>query len=247
MRIAALYDIHGNLPALEAVLQEVRREGVDAIVVGGDVIPGPMPAETLDLLRALDLPGHFIHGNGERDVLAVREGTGRTGFPEAYRPMMEWVASQLRADHVEWIASWPATIDVDECGALFCHATPRSDREIFTRRTPDDAPVMRAFDNLIADVVVCGHTHMQFDRRRGNVRIVNAGSAGMPFQPPGAYWLLMDGAQLDLRRTEYDRVDAAVRIRASAYPQAAEFADGNVVTTPSEEGMVERFARASVK
>lgn len=69
-RVAALYDIHGNLPALDAVLDDVRRAGVDCIVIGGDVLPGPMPRETLGVLRGLDVPADFIHGNGDLAVLA---------------------------------------------------------------------------------------------------------------------------------------------------------------------------------
>jgi hypothetical protein len=78
MRVAALYDIHGNLPALEAVLQDVRQADVDQIVVGGDVVPGPMPRETLGRLLDLGLPTHFIYGNGELAILAQMEGA-RTG------------------------------------------------------------------------------------------------------------------------------------------------------------------------
>ena len=74
MRVAAVYDIHGNLPALEAVLEDIRQANVDQIVVGGDVVPGPMPRETLGRLLDLDLPTHFIHGNGELAILAQMAG-----------------------------------------------------------------------------------------------------------------------------------------------------------------------------
>src|SRR6476469_4590189 len=95
MRIAALYDIHGNLPALEAVLGEVREAGVDLVVSGGDVVPGPMPREALASLLNLEIPVQFIHGNGDREVLAVRAGAKTGRFPEAFRPAMEWTARQL--------------------------------------------------------------------------------------------------------------------------------------------------------
>ena len=74
MRVAALYDIHGNLPALEAVLEDIRAADVDQIVVGGDVVPGPMPRETLGRLLKLDVPAHCIHGNGELAILAQMAG-----------------------------------------------------------------------------------------------------------------------------------------------------------------------------
>src|SRR5215208_1664628 len=95
MRIAALYDIHGNLPALEAVLDDVRRAGVDRIVVGGDVVPGPMPAECLAALRQLDMPVECIQGNGDRVTLALMAGGEPAEVPEPYRGVIRWGARQL--------------------------------------------------------------------------------------------------------------------------------------------------------
>ncbi len=135
MRVAALYDIHGNLPALEAVLREVRDAGVERIVIGGDVLPGPMPRECLTRLLDLDLPIQFIQGNGDREVIAP---TG--AVPEAYRESMRWNAAQLSAAETQVLAHWPLTCHtpIDGLGdVLFCHATPRNDTEIFTRLTPD--------------------------------------------------------------------------------------------------------------
>ncbi|MGH9141127.1 MAG: metallophosphoesterase family protein, partial [Thermoanaerobaculia bacterium] len=161
MRVAALYDIHGNLPALEAVLREVRAVGVDRIVVGGDVLPGPMPRESLARLLELDIPTSFIQGNGEREVIAP---TG--AVPEPYGESMRWNAEQLGPSESRQLASWPLTLRmlIDGLGeVLFCHATPRNDVEIFTRVTPDE-PLMPIFGGLDVAVTVCGHTHMQFDR-----------------------------------------------------------------------------------
>jgi diadenosine tetraphosphatase ApaH/serine/threonine PP2A family protein phosphatase len=128
---------------------------------------------------------------------------------------------------------------------LFCHATPRNDTEIFTRLTSDErlAPV---FDGLDVPVVVCGHTHMQFDRTIGTIRVVNAGSVGMPFQEPGAYWLLL-GPDVQLRRTSYDLANAAERIRQTTYPQAEDFAARNVLQPPSERDTLESFSRFELK
>src|SRR5687768_10541371 len=94
MRIAALYDIHGNLPALEAVLDDVRRAGADEIVVGGDVLPGPMPRETLSMLFDLDIPVRLLQGNGDRETVAQLTGTGSSAIPESFREAMRWVAAQ---------------------------------------------------------------------------------------------------------------------------------------------------------
>jgi predicted phosphodiesterase len=243
--IAALYDIHGNLPALEAVLDEVRRIGVDRIVVGGDVVPGPMPRETLARLLELDIPAQFILGNGDRVVRELMVGAESHEFPESFREAMIWNARQLRPTHEAMLASWPATLRVDVPGigdTLFCHATPRNDLDIFTRLTPE-ADLLPLFDGAQVPLVVCGHTHMQFDRAVGGIRVVNAGSVGMPFQAPGAYWLLL-GPGVELRHTPYDLTAAATRIRATGYPGAEQFAADNVLQTPSEQAMVEMFTKA---
>jgi diadenosine tetraphosphatase ApaH/serine/threonine PP2A family protein phosphatase len=158
---------------------------------------------------------------------------------------MRWTAQQLRPEDERLMARWPQTlrVSIDGLGnVLFCHATPRSDTELFTRSTPEDR-LIPIFDGLDAPLVVCGHTHMQFDRTIGDVRVVNAGSVGMPFGEPGAYWLLL-GPEVELRRTSYDVASAAARICGTEYPQAAEFATRNVVQPPSEGEMLELFRRA---
>jgi putative phosphoesterase len=244
MRIAAIYDIHGNLPALEAVLEEIRQADVDRIVVGGDVVPGPMPRETLSCLLDLDIPIQLIQGNGEVAVLAERAGTDPVGVPEAFREVIRWTAQQLDPEHEVVLASWPKTLrlEIDGLGeVLFCHATPRSDTETFTRLTPEDR-LRPVFEGAGVPVVVCGHTHMQFDRTIGRIRVVNAGSVGMPFGGPGADWLLL-GPDVQLRHTSYGLAKAAERIRATEYPQAQDFAARNVLQPPSEEEMLALFTR----
>ena len=248
MRVAAIYDIHGNLPALEAVLQDILQAGVDHIVVGGDVILGPMPRETLSCLLDLDMSVQFIQGNGDREVLALMQGIETGAVPQAYRAVMRWNAQQLHPEDAQVIGTWPKTIRVaiDVLGeVLFCHATPRNDTEIFTRLTGEDR-LRPVFEGLNVPVVVCGHTHMQFDRTIGTVRVLNAGSVGMPFGEPGAYWLLL-GPDIQLRHTPYDLAQAAERIRNTEYPQAADFATHNVLQPPSESAMLEAFARAELK
>ena len=244
MSVAALYDIHGNLPALEAVLDEIgrRQPAVDRLIVGGDVMPGPMVRECLDRLRNLGLPVHFIHGNGESAVLAMRRGGSVDALPPQARIIVPWVAGQLGPDDEEELARWPmiARLSIPAIGdVVFCHATPRNDTEIFTRLTPDER-LLPVFEPVSAPTIVCGHTHMQFDRTIGSRRVVNAGSVGMPFGEPGAYWLLI-GPDVELRRTEYDFEAAARRIRSTSYPQAAQFADGNVLKPPSEAEMLQAF------
>jgi predicted phosphodiesterase len=246
MRIAALYDIHGNLPALEAVLEEIRRHRVNQILPGGDVLPGPMPRECLELLQSLDLPVQYIMGNGDREVLARMRGV-ETGWyknaREEWRAPIDWTAQQLSSEHASLIAGWPATLTINIESlddVLFCHATPRNDTDIFTRLTPEErlAPM---FSGVGQSTVVCGHTHMQFDRMIGKVRVVNAGSVGMPFGRTGADWLLL-GTDVQLRHTDYDLAGAAERIRGTAYPGAAEFVERYLLNTPSEEQMLKAYS-----
>jgi predicted phosphodiesterase len=245
-RVAALYDLHGNLPALEAVLEEVRQASVDQIVIGGDVLPGPMAHDTLRCLLDLDIPVQFIYGNGEVAVLQQMAGTTPARVPEPYRPAIRWTAEEVQ-DHRDVLAAWPMTLRVDVRGlgsVLFCHATPRNEDECFTRLTPEDR-LLPVFDGLGASVVVCGHTHMQFDRMVGSTRVVNAGSIGMPFGEPGADWLLL-GPDVQLRHTNYDLAKAAERIRATAFPWPEDFATQYVLQPPSAAGMLDVFTRASI-
>jgi predicted phosphodiesterase len=256
MRVAALYDVHANLPALEAVLDEVRRANVDQIVVGGDVIPGPMPRETLELLLGLDMPVHAICGNGELAVLAqmaAQDGgtvtywgtTSGEALPEPLRHVLRWTGQQIDCEHERTLRRWPGTLmlDLPAVGSvLFCHGTPRSETEAFTRLTSEDR-LMPVFRGLERTLVVCGHTHMQFDRMIGGTRVINAGSVGMPFGKPGADWLLL-GDEIQLRHTSYDLAETAARVRATQYPQAEEFAAG-IQQPPSEEEMLRAFTNLS--
>jgi predicted phosphodiesterase len=247
MRVAAIYDIHGNLPALEAVLDVILEAEVDLVVVGGDVVPGPMPLESLHSLLSLPIPVQFLQGNGEAAVLAEIAGRD-SSVPEQFREMIRHSAQQIQPEYEQLIAGWPKTLRVEISGlgdVLFCHATPRSDTEVFTRSTPEDL-LLPIFAGARAPLVICGHTHMQFDRMIGDIRVVNAGSVGMPFGKPGAYWLLLK-LDVQLRQTTYDFGKAAERIRATSYPQAQEFAARNVLQPPTEREMLEIFTKAELK
>ena len=248
MRVAAIYDMHGNLPALEAILRDIRQAGVEQLVVGGDLVPGPMPRETLECLLALDIPVQFIQGNGEIDALAALAGKSLARVPEPYREIVRWSAEQLYPEYEQLLASWPKTLrlKVDGLGeVLFCHATPRDDNEIFTRLTPEEL-LLPVFAGLDAALVVCGHTHMQFDRMIGPVRVVNAGSGGMPFGKTGTDWLLFEPA-IQLRHTDYDLTQAAERIRQTNYPQVQDFIEHFILHPPSIETMLQVYAHAKLK
>ena len=247
MRVAVLNDIHGNLPALESVLAEVDRVGVDRVVVGGDVFPGPMAHEALSRLTALSVPVDFIYGNCEVALLEQIDGKPPSHLPEAYRPIMKWNADQLDDDQRRFVRTWPMIVRLVLAplgDVLFCHATPRDWNECFIRTTAEEK-LRPVFDPANASVVVCGHTHMQFDRMIGRTRVVNAGSIGMPFGPPGADWLLL-GPGVHLQHTEYDLESAADRIRHTGYPAADEFASKYVLGPPSEAEMLKVFSGAEL-
>ena len=216
VRIAALYDVHGNLPALEAVLAEPAASSVDRVVVGGDVVAGPMPREVLSLIRNLGDDTVWVRGNGDREP-------------------GPWVADQLNAKERRFLRDLPTsvTLDVDGLGqTLFCHGSPRSDEEILTSVSPERR-VAAALAGISERVVVCGHTHTQFDREVAGVRLVNAGSIGMPYEDRGgAYWALL-GPNVDLRRTDYDVEVAIQRMREAGYPDENHLE--NLVDVPSGE------------
>jgi diadenosine tetraphosphatase ApaH/serine/threonine PP2A family protein phosphatase len=208
MRVAALYDIHGMPWALEAVLAEVE---ADTIVLGGDYLYGPCPRETVAIVRSLD--AHVVRGNCE-DLAE------------------EWERAELDPDDLAWLQSLPLTASVD--GVLYCHASPESNLPITTAITPAD-DVLRTFDSVRGTVVI-GHTHHQFDRRLGELRVVNAGSVGMPYEGEvAAYWTLLEGGEPTFRRTPIDVERAVAETRASAWPHAEDFVAENLLAAPARE------------
>ncbi|MEO8686951.1 MAG: metallophosphoesterase family protein [Solirubrobacteraceae bacterium] len=217
LRVAALYDIHGNLPALEAVLAEVEAAAPDLIVVGGDVGPGPLVDEVLDRLAAFGDRARYVMGNGDRELVSAFDGGGYgRDTPWA---LTAWCAERLTSEHRDALAGFEPTVSVDS--VLFCHGSPRSDSEIITAVSPEErlAPMLAGVDE---GIVVCGHTHHQFDRDVLGKRLLNAGSVGMPYEDePAAYWLLL-GAEPELRRTDYDIAAAAESMRASGAPDVDE-------------------------
>jgi predicted phosphodiesterase len=219
MKVLALYDIHGNRDALEAVLSEPRAGGADAIVVGGDVVPGAFCSECLSLLRGLDLPVHWVRGNGEREVAdAAAKGVdaGTVDSSALAELTAAHTASALGIDLAAWLGALPTTVELD--GVLYCHATPRRDDEILTRISPGErwAEALAGVDHAL---VVAGHTHQQDDRVVGSVRFVNAGSVGLPYEgDPAARWAwISDGAPV-LHSTAYDGPGAGRRMLAAGWP-----------------------------
>jgi predicted phosphodiesterase len=187
------------------------------LVFGGDMAWGPMPVETVDRIRGLD--ALCLRGNADRDL-----GD-------------DWIESQLGPEGLEWLTSLPPQIELNVEGlgrVLFCHGSPRSDEEMLLRTAPDER-LTEILAGVSADVVVCGHTHMQFDRAVGGKRVVNAGSVGLPYGATGAHWLEL-GPGIQHRRTAYDTAP----LRASEWPRAAEIVSV-VESPPSEEQAIAEF------
>jgi predicted phosphodiesterase len=209
----------------------VLAEAGDAqLVFGGDLAAGPMPAETLDRIMGLD--ALVLRGNADRELLSGPSG----GLID------EWVVKQLDDRHREYIAALPEQIELDVEGVghvLFCHGSPRSDEEMIMKTTPDEW-LREMLAGVEADVLVCGHTHMQFDRRVDRWRVVNAGSVGLAYGAPGAHWLLL-GPDLEHRRTPYDADAFADRVKTFDWPIAERFAEENIRTVPSEQEALEFF------
>jgi predicted phosphodiesterase len=222
-RVAALYDIHGNLPALRAVLADVERADADLIVIGGDVANGPLPGETVQCLTALGSRCRFVRGNGDREIVAAWQAPGLEGGepPEA---IAAFAADRLDPVQLDWLAGFEPTVELEIPGlgrVLFCHGTPDSDADVITTATPN-ARLCELVADCGSDLVVCGHTHRQFDRRAGGVRVVNAGAVGLPYEGRrGAFWALL-GPGVELRRTEYDHEAAMAELRGGGFKQLDE-------------------------
>jgi len=236
MRLAVVSDIHGNLPALEAVLAEIGRERVDRVVNLGDIVSGPLwPRETAKLLRALDWPA--IRGNHERQVLTLP--ADRMGPADAF------ARARLAEDDLRWLAALPATLDLGD-GIWCCHGTPTSDLQYFLETVTPDlgrdgssgvraasvAEVAERLGTVTSALVLCGHTHMPRVAHSGGTLVVNPGSVGLPAfdddhphahrmetGSPHARWALVErvdaGWQVQQRLTAYDWPAAARQAEAS--------------------------------
>jgi putative phosphoesterase len=223
MSVAVLCDIHGNLPALDAVVAELARDEPDVVVVGGDVAAGPQPLEVLARLHELPYPVRWLRGNADRALVMSFDGT----VPEKWLDHPIWIADAWTATRIsrterDFLETLPPLLRLDVEGlgeVLFCHGTPLSDEERVTVFTPAER-LERILTDGGAPFVVGGHTHRQFDMTAGGGRMVNAGSVGRPYEPqPGAYWLRL-GPDVRLMRTGYDVAAAMATFRELGYPSA---------------------------
>lgn len=221
--VAVLSDIHGVLPALDAVLAEPEVVAAEVVVLCGDLAAGPMPGPTLDRLATLGERAVWVRGNADRELVTLAGG-GTTTIPD---PIAPWAARQLRPDQVALLAGLPPSVTLEVAGlgeVLFCHATPRDDEEVALVDSPPErwAEVLAG---VTAQTVVCGHTHMPFVRLADRIRIVNPGSVGMPYGTTGAHWALL-GPGVQLRRTPYDAEEACTALATgSGYDDIAAWSD----------------------
>jgi predicted phosphodiesterase len=224
--VAVLSDIHGVLPALDAVLAEPAIRDVEAIVLTGDIAAGPQPTEVLDRLLGLGDRVIWVRGNADRELVELARGE----TDDVGDPISLWAAKQLSAGQVDWLAGLPHPVTLPVAGfgeVVFCHATPRDDSEVVVV----DSRLER-WSEVLADLpdqvrtVVCGHTHMPFSRLANTRQIINPGSVGMPYGRPGAHWAILSDGVVEMRRTGYDAAAACAGVVASSsFPDVAEWAD----------------------
>jgi predicted phosphodiesterase len=210
-RLAAIGDVHGNAVAFAAVLEEIRRDPPDLVVVNGDVSWGPEPEATLALADGIER-AVFVRGNAESALL---NGT-------ADSETATWMLEHHSAERLAQIESFAGAVntDVEGIGRVFvCHGSPRGDQELVTPGTPDGR-MSALLGAMKLDVLVTAHVHLQFERQVLGITSMNAGSVGLQYGgSPAAYWAEI-GPGIRLRRTPYDVDEAERRVRSSGLPSA---------------------------
>lgn len=211
--LALLYDVHGNLPALEAVLADAEAAGARRFLLGGDyALFGAWPRETMQRLGELD--ADWIRGNAERWTADPAAAPAREPLHSGLGVCRELLGEEV----VGTLARLPAVLVRD--GVRYCHASPSSDTDAFDPEPgPRDGELL---DGVHERRVVFGHTHLQFRRvTAGGVELVNPGSVGLPFDgdPRAGYALVRDGA-VALRRVPYDHHSSAAAVRERFGPWA---------------------------
>jgi diadenosine tetraphosphatase ApaH/serine/threonine PP2A family protein phosphatase len=201
---ALVYDVHGNLPALEAVLSDAG--DVDRFILGGDyALFGGWPLETIERLR--ELPALWIRGNGERWTADPGDAPENPILPGAIAAARQALGDQLVTD----LASLP--FSATDGDTLICHGSPRSDvRSFFPEAQPDEQELL---DGVTAKRLIFGHTHLAFKRAEA-IELINPGSVGLPFDGDtrAAYALIHDDGTVEHRRVRYDHEASAAKVRA---------------------------------
>jgi predicted phosphodiesterase len=236
-RVAVVSDVHGNAPALRAVLEEINTAGVDRVVSLGDATWGIQPEETRILLQSIQQPTTFVAGNGERALQELR--AGREGEPHEL-----WLRDRHSPATYSFLDASVAVAVIDIVGlgaARFCHGSPRSDIELVTPGTSIER-VRAMMKGIPESVIVTGHTHLQFDRNIDGIRSVNPGSVGMPYhERRGACWAML-GPDVEFRLTSYDLGETLRAYEASDYPRAQGEID--ILTSPPSPAEVIEYAES---
>ncbi|WP_108022190.1 metallophosphoesterase family protein [Melghirimyces profundicolus] len=224
-KLALLYDLHGNLPACKAVWAEIRKEGIENIVIGGDLAWGPQPKEvTRWVMELASKPGVWvIRGNADREM-AERHGV-REGLSDWVAEVNLWCADRLSEEELRFLGNLPekVALNVEDWGeVLFVHGSPRSDAEGIHADTPNSG-IQEMVKGVTQRVLICGHTHVCLDRVVNGKRILNPGSVGLPLGTRGASWAIL-GPDVEWRETMVDPERTARDFLATGVPRAEEFA-----------------------
>lgn len=228
MKMAAVYDIHGNYYALESVLNEMEQEHVDIVVIGGDIAWGPQPREVINLLYSKKDEFVFIMGNADREMYEQYINPKKSNH--FVDKMNQWCIEQLTKEQLEWLGSFRKTYETEKI--LFVHGSPRSDTEAIRINTPEDE-VYKMVNKVRQETIVCGHTHIQFDRKVKEKRIINAGSVGLQSRANGACWLLLNNEEAKVKVTTYDIKTASHEIMKGQCPYKEDFAE-HILNPPYE-------------
>jgi predicted phosphodiesterase len=238
-----LSDIHGIAPALEAVLEVEAKNPSDVLIVAGDTAAGPQPNQVIGILQRHQDRLVAISGNGDREVIEVREGKSTEGVNDIFA----WAAGDISEENLAWLRTLPKTADLDiaTLGRVHvCHATPQNDLDIVLV----DSRIERwneVFVDLQAEVqtVILGHTHMPFQRLVSGRRVINPGSIGMPYGRAGAHWSRIDNdGTIETHVTNFGVNEALAALEStSSFPNVREWATPYLLGHLSDTQALETF------
>lgn len=240
--VAVIADIHGNLPALDAVLAEPRIAHADALVVAGDHAAGPQPTEVLDRLRSLGERVMLVRGNADRELVDLALGRD-IAIPDE---LTAWAASCLSSTDIAMLEALPHPLALSVSGfgpVLICHGSPRRDDDVVL---VDSRPERwhEVFEGVGPEIrtVVCGHTHMPFVRLVNGRLVVNPGSVGMPYGRKEPSWAILSEGTVALGSTPVDPDEMANQIsEASLFPGVRTWVSDYVARPPSDLEAIDAF------